>query len=356
MIANVALLPGDGIGPEVCDGALQTLQAVAARFSHEFRVQTHLIGGAAIDAVGEPLPAATVEACRGADAVFLGAVGGPRWDSLPPARRPEKGLLALRRALGVFCNLRPARAWPACLRASPLRPEVVAGADVMIVRELTGGAYFGEPRGRDSAQGRRRAFETGSYDEHEIARVARLAFGIARHRRRKVCSVDKANVLETSRLWREVVCEVARDFPDVQLEHQLVDSAAMRLCFAPASFDVLLTENLFGDILSDQAACLPGTVGLLPSASVGAGGPGLFEPVHGSAPDIAGRDMANPAGAILSAAMMLRHGLGLEQEARCMEAAVEAVLAGGVHTADLRPAKAAGTREFAAAVVREIAG
>lgn len=356
MIAKLVFLPGDGIGPEVCSGALLALQAVAARFGHHWQVQQQLVGGAAIDATGEPLPAATVEACRAAAAVFLGAVGGPRWDALPPACRPEKGLLALRRALGVFCNLRPAKAWPACLHASPLRPEIAQGADVLIVRELTGGAYFGEPRGRDGGPGRRRAFETGTYDEHEIARVARLAFSIARQRRKRVCSVDKANVLETSRLWREVVCEVARDYPDVALEHQLVDSAAMRLCFAPAGFDVLLTENLFGDILSDQAACLPGTVGLLPSASLGAVGPGLFEPVHGSAPDIAGRNVANPAGAILSAAMLLRHGLRLETEARCVEEAVEAVLAGGVHTADLRPAKATGTREFAEAVANRIAG
>ncbi|MBX3475457.1 MAG: 3-isopropylmalate dehydrogenase [Planctomycetes bacterium] len=329
MIARIAVLPGDGIGPEVTASAVQVLRAVAARFGHEFTFLHGRIGGDALDHCGSPLPADTMMLCKSSHAVLLGAVGGPKWSG--HATGPEAGLLALRQQLGGFANLRPVRLMPELEDATPFRPEHVRGVDMLIVRELTGGAYFGCPRGRDGD----RAFDTMAYTVDEVARVARVAFGLARARRRLVTSVDKANVLESSRLWREVVTRMAADFPDVRLRHMLVDAAALALMQQPRDFDVLLTENLFGDILSDQAAVLAGGIGVLPSAAIGGPGPGLFEPVHGSAPDIAGRNIANPVGALLSAALLCEHGLGLHTEAESIRAAVGQVLGAGCLTADL---------------------
>ena len=337
---RVVLLPGDGIGPEVIGEAAQVLGEAAARAGMALELPEMPAGGAAIDATGEPLPRATLDAARSADAVLLGAVGSPRHDGLPRERRPEQALLGLRKGLGVFANLRPVRLHPALVAASPLRPEVVRGTDLLIVRELTGGIYFGTPRGIEGQGEGRRARNTMAYTASEVRRIARVAFEAARGRRRKVTSVDKANVLETSQLWREVVVETAREYPDIALEHLYVDNAAMQLIARPADFDVILTENMFGDILSDEAAMLAGGIGMLPSASLGEG-PGLYEPVHGSAPDIAGRGVANPLAAILSAAMLLRHSLGLPDAARRIEAAVARVLDDGGRTADLaRPGEA----------------
>lgn len=334
MQLNIAVVPGDGIGPEVTDQAIDVLQAVAQKFGHTLKHTTKNIGGAALVASGDPLPPETLEACLSADAVLLGAVGGPAFDTYPRPKRPEAGLLRLRQELGAFANLRPAVCYAALESASPLRAEVVRGTDIMIVRELLGGAYFGQPRSIEGNPGSRVAINTMRYGEDEIERIARVAFELAMTRKRKVLSVDKANVLECSRLWREVVTRVAKNYPDVKLRHQYVDSAAMLLVQRPADFDVLLTENMFGDILSDQAGGVVGSLGLLASASIG-GSIGLYEPVHGSAPDIAGKGIANPLGAILSAAMMLRHSFQLEAEARCIERAVSAVLSEGARTADL---------------------
>jgi 3-isopropylmalate dehydrogenase len=319
----IVLLPGDGIGPEVVAAATQVLDAVG-----DFSYEERLIGGAAIDAVGEPLPDATLHACRDADAVLLGAVGGPRWDTTDPARpRPEQGLLGIRKGLGLFANLRPVRPQDALLDASPLRRERIEGTDLLVVRELTGGIYFGRKERQPD-----RATDVCTYTRTEVERIAHVAFRAAR---RKVTSVDKANVLETSRLWREVVGGVAEGY-DVPLEHLLVDTASMQLVNAPGDFDVLVTENLFGDILSDEAAMITGSIAMLPSASLGeAGAPGLFEPVHGSAPDIAGNGVANPLATILSAALLLRHGLGLSDEAQAVESAVTRALDRGVRTRDL---------------------
>ena len=325
-MTRVAVLPGDGIGPEVIAAALEVLGAVAPTLVYE----EHVFGGAAIDAHGTALTDEVLAACRGADAVLLGAVGGPRWDSTDPAApRPEQGLLGLRRALGLYANLRPVRPLEALYDASPLRRERIAGTDLIVVRELTGGIYFGA-KGRDGD----RAYDECAYTVGEIERITRTAFGAAR---RRVTSVDKANVLETSRLWRETVTRVhAEEFADVELEHLLVDNAAMQLVAAPRAFDVLLTENMFGDILSDEAAMLTGSIGMLPSASLGAPGtPGVFEPVHGSAPDITGRGTANPLAAFLSAALLLRHAFGWETEATALESAVDRALEAGLRTADL---------------------
>ena len=354
MKARITVLGGDGIGPEVTAEAVRVLEAVGKACGHEFEFPEALIGGAAIDASGSPLPPRTIDACRSCDAVLLGAVGGPRWSD-PNARvRPEQGLLELRRTLGLFANLRPVKTLECMLDASPLKPEVVSGVDIMVVRELTGGIYFGR-KSRTALE----AEDVCSYTSDEIERVTRVAGRLAMGRRRRIVSVDKANVLETSRLWRSVVERViAEEFPEVQLEHMLVDAAAMHLIRRPASFDVLLTENMFGDILTDEAAMLAGSLGLLPSASLGEGTTGMYEPIHGSAPDIADRGIANPYGTILSAAMLLRHSLGLESEARIVEDAVRAALEAGVRTADIAASgvAAVGSREAGDAVIARISG
>jgi 3-isopropylmalate dehydrogenase len=357
MHKKITLLPGDGIGPEVTDAARQVLDAVARRFDHQFEYETHLIGGCSIDAHGTALTPEALAACKSADAVLLGAVGGPKWDDPTAPVRPEQGLLALRKGLETFANLRPVRPHPDLMSASPLRPERLDGVDLLVVRELTGGIYFGEPRERRQMDGETQAVDTMAYTEGEIRRVARLAFELARGRRGKVTSVDKANVLEVSRLWRQVVSEVAADYPGVELEHILVDAATMYLIQRPASFDVIVTGNMFGDILTDEASVLTGSMGNLPSASLGEGGPGLYEPIHGSAPDIAGQGVANPIGAILSAALMLRHSLGMEAEAAAVEAAVDAVLSAGYRTRDLAaPGEPAlSTAEMTAQIVTRIA-
>jgi 3-isopropylmalate dehydrogenase len=351
MKARVVLLPGDGIGPEVVAAARAVLERVAAQNRHELVFESHPVGGCAIDATGDPLPAATLDACRAADAVFLGAVGGPRWDDPRAQVRPEQGLLALRRELGLYANLRPVRTWPELADVSPLKPDRLAGVDILFVRELTGGLYFG-PRARERTDGGERAYDTMLYTDVEIRRVVSLAFRLAEKRRGRVTSVDKANVLESSRLWRQIAIEVAAEHPGVLLEHQLVDSAAMRIITSPGSFDVVVTENMFGDILTDEASVLAGSLGLLPSASLGESRSGLYEPIHGSAPDIAGRGVANPLGAILSAAMMLRHSLGLAAEAEAIERAVDRAIAGGARTRDL--AGSLGTGEMVEAVFRAL--
>ena len=352
MQARIVVLPGDGVGPEVTREALACLQAVAGLYGHDFTFQEALVGGAAVDACGDPLPERTLELCRSADTVLLGAVGGPAWDRHPRAQRPESGLLRLRQGLGLFANLRPVTVHPALEDASPVRPEIVRGTDMMIVRELSGGLYFGEPRMFSPE----RAVNTLPYSREEILRVARVAFDLAQGRRKQLVSVDKANVLETSRLWRQVVDEVAQDYPEVTVQHAYVDSFAMALVARPRDFDVVLTENLFGDILSDEAAVLAGSLGLLPSASLG-GTVGLYEPIHGSAPDIAGKDLANPIGTILSAAMLLRHALGLAEEAAALEAAVHRTLQEGHGTADLKGARhRQGTASLGAAVRSVLGG
>jgi 3-isopropylmalate dehydrogenase len=355
MLLNLTILPGDGIGPEVTEQAVHVLQAVADSFGHQLQLQNKNIGGAALTAVNDPLPADTIQACLASSAVLLGAVGSPAFDRNPGHLRPEAGLLRLRRELGAYANLRPAICFPALEDCSPLRPELVRGADIMIVRELLGGLYFGEPRSIAGAPGNRVATNTMTYDEPAIERIARVAFELAQRRSRKVLSIDKANVLECSRLWREVVTRCAKDYPGVQLSHMLVDSAAMSLVQRPKDFDVLLTENMFGDILSDQVGGIVGSLGLLASASIG-GPVGLYEPVHGSAPDIAGKGIANPLGAILSAAMLLRHSFQLESEATCIENAVSAVLNQGSRTADLVGAaeKPASTREMGHQVIEAV--
>ena len=349
--AQIVVLAGDGIGPEVTHEGVRVLEAVASRFGHDFKFEAHLIGGAAIDASQTALPTATVSACGSADAVLLGAVGGPKWSDPSAKVRPEQGLLAIRKALGLFANLRPVTLHPALLDASPVKPEVLKGTDIVVVRELTGGIYFGEKhRTADSAS------DLCTYTVEEIQRVTRVAGKLARSRRKSIVSVDKANVLETSRLWRSTVETILKtEFPDVSLEHMLVDSAAMHLIKKPSSFDVLLTENMFGDILTDEASILAGSLGLLPSASLGAGRLGLYEPIHGSAPDIAGKGIANPFGTILSTAMLLRHSLDLHTEARAVENAVAAAITEGVRTADIAgKGKAATTREAGDVVVRKI--
>lgn len=351
MQATITLLSGDGIGPEVVAEGRKVLKAVAARFGHTLTFTTALAGGIAIDETGNPLPDETLAACRAGDAVLLGAVGGPKWSDLRATVRPEQGLLQLRKELGLFANIRPVKVIPALVAASTLKPDVVAGVDLVIVRELTGGLYFGQPQGRCDDERGRAAVDTLRYTEAEIEQLMRVAFELARGRRKKLTSVDKANVLASSRLWREVTHEVARDYPDVACEDVLVDACAMYLLRRPADFDVIATENMFGDILSDEAAMLVGSMGMLPSASlrggsrnqesgnqesrIGPGHFGLYEPVHGSAPDIAGRGIANPLATILSTAMLLRSSLGLADEAAAVERAVEGVLAAGHRTADL---------------------
>lgn len=336
MAKKICLLPGDGIGPEILAQGVRCLEAVAKKFSQNFLFEEERLGGSAIDACENPLPPETLNACLNADAVYFGAVGGPKWDSCPAELRPEKGLLRLRKALGIFANLRPARLWPQLAQACLLREDIARkGIDLIVVRELIGDIYFGEPRGITEKNGQRTGFNTMLYSEEEIRRIAVIAFELARKRRKKLCSVDKSNVLETSRLWREIVGTVHKDYPDIELSHMYVDNAAMQLVRDPSQFDVLLTGNLFGDILSDEAAVITGSLGMLPSASLGNGGPGLFEPIHGSAPDIAGRDMANPLATILSGAMLLRIGLHLPEEAEAIENAVEETLKAGYRTPDI---------------------
>jgi len=351
--ARIAILPGDGIGPEVIAEAVRVLQASARRHGHEFALEEAPFGGIAIDQSGDPLPPATLECCLRADAILLGAIGGPKWSAPQLRVRPETGLLRLRRELGVYANLRPVSVHPALRNVSSLKPELLEGVDLIFVRELTGGIYFG-PKTRDAE----RATDLCSYTALEIERIVRVAARIARTRRKRLLSIDKANVLETSRLWREVCERVMRsEFPDVALEHMLVDSAAMHLLRRPRDFDVAVTENMFGDILTDEASMLSGSLGLLPSASLGEGTRGLYEPIHGSAPDIAGRGIANPYGAILSVALLLRHSLGLEQEARAIELAVHRAIDDGVRTSDIvAPShRAASTQEVGNAVLAAMA-
>ena len=332
---RITLLPGDGIGPEIMAVARQLLDAVSSSHGFSLVYDVQLMGGVAIDATGEPLPNSTLEACKAADAVLLAAIGSPQYDSLPREQRPESGLLGLRSALGLFANLRPVKIIPALIDASTLKREVIEGVDLLVVRELTGGVYFGTPKGRVEAEGRVRAFNTMAYFDDEIDRIAKVAFELAVTRSGRLCSVDKANVLDVSQLWRDQVTAMAADYPTVELSHMYVDNAAMQLVRNPRQFDVLLTSNLFGDILSDEAAMLSGSIGMLPSASLGSSGPGLFEPIHGSAPDIAGQDKANPMAMVLSAAMMLRVGLQQDAAATALETAVDRVLATGYRTGDL---------------------
>jgi 3-isopropylmalate dehydrogenase len=357
---EILVLGGDGIGPEVTAEGVRALEALGERFGHRFHFEHDLVGGCSIDAHGTALRDSTLAAAREADAVLFGAVGGVKWDNPNAPVRPEQGLLALRAGLELWANLRPVKPHPALLGATPLKPELLRGVDLLVIRELTSGLYFGKPQERRVVGGRREAVDTMYYNEDEVRRIARLGFELARARRRKLASVDKANVLASSRLWREVVLEVRAEFPDVQLEHVLVDSMTMHLIRRPADFDVVIAENMFGDILTDEAAVLAGSLGLLPSASLGARradgtGRGLYEPIHGSAPDIAGRGIANPLGMLLCAALLLRHSCGLEKEAQALESAVEAAIAAGVRTADLGPAgKAASTREMADAVLSRL--
>ena len=353
MKAKITLLPGDGVGPEVVAEARRVLDAVAKKHGHELAFETHLIGGIAIDETGDPLPPATLAACKSSDAVLLGAVGGPKWDDPNAKTRPEKGLLAIRRGLGLYANLRPVKSYPELVHSSPLKPDRIEGVDLLMVRELTGGLYFGKQYREQTPDGLR-VVDTLEYTDKEIRRVVELACSLARGRKKKVTSVDKANVLESSRVWRQIATEIAREQSDIAIEHQLVDSCAMRLVTAPTSFDVIVTENMFGDILSDEAAVLTGSLGMLPSASLGDGKLGLYEPIHGSAPDIAGRGIANPLGTILSAALLLRHSLGLEAEASAIERAVEAALASGARTADLSREQPLSTSAMGDAVIAKL--
>ena len=333
---RITLLAGDGIGPEISAVAIELLERVASQHGFSLSFDPQPVGGAAIDVAGEPLPPSTLEACRASDAVLLAAIGGPQYDALPRQLRPESGLLALRAGLGLFANLRPVKIVPALIDASSLKAEVISGVDLLVVRELTGGIYFGQPKGRVLTEaGEERGFNTMTYSSSEVDRIARVAFELAQQRRGQLCSVDKANVLDVSQLWRDRVNALAGDYPGVELSHMYVDNAAMQLVRNPRQFDVLLTGNLFGDILSDEAAMLTGSIGMLPSASLGSNGPGLFEPVHGSAPDIAGQDKANPLAMVLSAAMLLRVGLKQEAAAAALEAAVDQVLNEGLRTGDL---------------------
>jgi 3-isopropylmalate dehydrogenase len=332
---QITVLPGDGIGPEIVAEAEKILNTIGDIFGHTFTFSHQLIGGIAIDTTGNPLPDETLAACKQSDAVLLGAVGGPKWSDPRAPVRPEQGLLRIRKELGLYANVRPVKLFPALAQASPLRSEIVTGTDLIILRELTGGLYFGQPQGREDTKEGRAAVDTLRYNEVEVERLVRTGFELARGRRRKLTSVDKANVLASGRLWREVAHEVARDYPDVAYEDILVDACAMFLIRRPTDFDVIVTENMFGDILSDEASMLTGSLGMLPSASLGSNRPCLFEPIHGSAPDIAGKGIANPLATILSAAMLLRNGLDLQQEAALVETAVENVLDAGHRTADL---------------------
>ncbi len=358
---DILVLPGDGIGPEVTAEGVRVLEAVGERFEHVFNFEQDLVGGAAIDVHGVAVLPETVEKARQSDALLFGAVGGPKWDNPNADVRPEQGLLALRSGLGLWANLRPVQAIPALIDASTLKPEVIEGVDLLVIRELTSGMYFGKPQERRVVDGRREAVDTNYYNEDEIARVAHLGFQTARNRRKKLTSVDKANVLASSRLWREVVVEVSKDYPDVALDHVLVDAMTMHLIRRPRDFDVLIADNMFGDIITDEASMLTGSMGMLPSASLGALGEdglglGMYEPIHGSAPDIAGKGLANPLAMILTTAMLLRHSCGLEDEAQAVERAVMDVIETGLRTADLAAPgqQTLGTREMADAVLKRL--
>jgi len=350
---NIATIPGDGIGPDIIEQTVLVLNKIGEKFGHTFNFTEVLAGGAAIDATGEPLPQETIDICKKSDSVLLGAVGGPKWDNLPGDRRPEKALLGLRGELGLFANLRPALLHRALKDACPLKPEIIGdGLDILVVRELTGGIYFGE-RGRRNGKFGEEAYDTETYSVHEVERIARVGFESAMKRNKKVTSVDKANILESSRLWRSVVEKVAKDYPEVELNHMYVDNAAMQLVRNPKQFDVIVTSNMFGDILSDEASMITGSIGMLPSASLGEGTLGMYEPIHGSAPDIAGQDKANPIATILSAAMMLRYSFNLEKEADCIEEAVTKVLEQNYRTGDIMSdgMKLVGTREMGKLII-----
>ena len=349
---KICVLPGDGIGPEIIDQTLRVLDAMRGD-GVNFEAEFALVGGAAVDATGKPLPEATSRLADEADALLLGAVGGPKWDSYPRDQRPELGLLGIRKQLQLFANLRPAILYPELANASSLKPEIVAGLDILIVRELTGDIYFGQPRGIREENGERVGFNTMIYSESEIRRIGKVAFEAARKRGKKLCSVDKMNVLETTQLWRDVMIELSADYPDVELTHMLVDNAAMQLVRAPKQFDVMVTGNMFGDILSDEASMLTGSIGMLPSASLNAEGKGMYEPSHGSAPDIAGKNLANPLATMLSAAMMLRYSFNLEAQAARIENAVKKVLAAGYRTGDIYEpgTRRVGTKEMGDAVI-----
>ena len=335
MEKQIAVIRGDGIGPEIVEQALRVMDAVAEKYGHTFRYVEADMGGVAIDRWGEALPAAELEKCMTSDSVLLGAVGGPKWDGMPGDKRPEKGLLALRSAMGLYSNNRPARLWPQLAAASPLKPEIVAkGIDFIVVRELIGGVYFGEHR-TEEADGELKATDVMSYAEHEIERIGRIAFETAGKRRKKVTSIDKANVLDTSRLWRKVMHRLAQEYPEIEYSDMLVDNAAMQIAKDPSQFDVVVTENMFGDILSDEASMITGSIGMIPSSSLGEGSRGLYEPIHGSAPDIAGQNKANPIGTILAAAMMLKYSFDMDEEAEAVEEAVSRVLDQGLRTGDM---------------------
>ena len=331
----ITLLPGDGIGPEVVAEGVRVLEVVAGKFGHTFNFQERLMGGCSIDRYGSSLTDETLADCQASDSVLLGAVGGPKWDDPNAKDRPERGLLALRKGLGVFANLRPIKVHPGLIDASPLKPEKLKDVDILVIRELTGGLYFGQPKLREMTDKGQRGVDTLEYFDFEIRRIVELAFALAKGRKKKVMSVDKANVLESSRLWRQIATQIGKEHPDVTLEHQLVDSAAMKLITGPAWMDVVVTENMFGDILTDEASVLAGSMGMLPSASLSESGIGLYEPIHGSAPDIAGQGIANPVGTILSTALMLRYSFKLEEEAGCIESAVESAITNGARTKDL---------------------
>jgi 3-isopropylmalate dehydrogenase len=350
---SVVVLPGDGIGPEVTREAVKVLEVVAKKKGHELRFTERLMGGCSIDAHGVALTDEVLKECQASDAVLLGAVGGPKWDDPKAKVRPEQGLLALRKGLGVFANLRPVKVHDQLLDSSPIKADRLRGVDILVIRELTGGLYFGQPKGRDRKDGHERAVDTLEYSDFEVQRVVELAFRLSKARKKKVTSVDKANVLESSRLWRQITTEIGAKNPDVALDHMLVDTAAMRLVTSPATLDVVVTENMFGDILTDEASVLAGSMGMLPSASVGDKGPGLYEPIHGSAPDIAGKGIANPVGTILSAAMMLRHSLGLAAEAALIEDAVDRTITEGARTRDLGGTLS--TTQMSAEILRRLA-
>ncbi|MFN8399953.1 MAG: 3-isopropylmalate dehydrogenase [Anaerolineales bacterium] len=349
---KITLLPGDGIGPEVVGEAVRVLETIASKYKHSFAFQERLMGGCSIDKYGSSLTDETLADCVASDSVLLGAVGGPKWDDPKAKDRPERGLLALRKGLGVFANLRPVKVHQALIDGSPLKPEKLQGVDILVIRELTGGLYFGFPKGRDIKDGRERAVDTLEYYDYEIKRIMKLAFDLAKGRKKKVTSVDKANVLESSRLWRQISTQMGKENPDIELEHVLVDTAAMRLITGPAWMDVVVTENMFGDILTDEASVLAGSMGMLPSASLGESTIGLYEPIHGSAPDIAGKGIANPIGTILSTAMMLRHSFKLEEEAASIEQAVDTAITDGIRSADLGGKLS--TRQLADEIIKRI--